>query len=616
MIRIHLRQLGVVAATVVLALGFLVLGTPVHAHAANNVPITDWTAEYTVRPNGDLAVVETLTYDFTGFYSKHGMERSLVVREPYTPDDSKDRVYEIKDLHVTSTARVSTKVQTRTVDSKGGQAGRNKVMIVRVGDENRTVSGVVAYTLSYTIEGALRSDSNGDDLYWDVFGSEMPQVKQVTVTVNVPGDIRKAECKFGTTSTVQTCPQSQNGHTVRFTASHLGEGKMMTFGVVYPENSTPNNQPKLVENASKQAALQWLIAGVASALTGIASLIGGLLWWRKNSRDDRYLGVAPGLMPAPGEPENIGRDNRPEIPVQFTPPPLTPGEAGLLADGLVDVRDTTATLVDLAVRGALKLTADERSNRFATVLIDPSLARHPHEQALLDVLFEDVPPGVEVDLADQGGPLYIGHKRVSSAIRATAQQAGWYRKKPWSLGGVGGRIKAVGSLGLVGAIFLGGGVHGPLLLFVIPLVPIFVVIAILALLSSKGRRSGLGRALTDQVEGFRTYIATAEAEQLKFEEGEDIYSRYLPWAIAFNVAERWTKVCQRLVELGRIPDVQPSWYYGTWYGYGYFNADYLNDAASIGSLPVSASSGAGSGEGSFGGVSLGGGGGGGGAGSW
>jgi hypothetical protein len=39
-----------------------------------------------------------------------------------------------------------------------------------------------------------------------------------------------------------------------------------------------------------------------------------------------------------------------------------------------------------------------------------------------------------------------------------------------------------------------------------------------------GQRTAEGRAMCNQVEGFRNYLATAEADQLKFEEGENILS--------------------------------------------------------------------------------------------
>ena len=81
-----------------------------------------------------------------------------------------------------------------------------------------------------------------------------------------------------------------------------------------------------------------------------------------------------------------------------------------------------------------------------------------------------------------------------------------------------------------------------------------------------------------QVEGFKTYLATAEADQLKFEEGEDIFSKYLPWAIIFELAERWAKVCADLVAMGRIPDVVPYWYAGNIYNMSAFNTGFLTSS--------------------------------------
>ena len=70
--------------------------------------------------------------------------------------------------------------------------------------------------------------------------------------------------------------------------------------------------------------------------------------------------------PGPGGRAEIGPgDPRIQIPVAFSPPRISVAEAGLLADGQVDVRETTATLIDLAVRGAIGLRTDERHGTFA-----------------------------------------------------------------------------------------------------------------------------------------------------------------------------------------------------------------------------------------------------------
>ncbi len=76
-------------------------------------------------------------------------------------------------------------------------------------------------------------------------------------------------------------------------------------------------------------------------------------------------------------------------------------------------------------------------------------------------------------------------------------------------------------------------------------------------------RTPAGTAVLAQTEGFRRYLATAEADQLRFEEGEDLFSRYLPFAVAFGLTERWTRIFAELAARGVDLPV-PTWYVGGW----------------------------------------------------
>jgi uncharacterized membrane protein YgcG len=156
------------------------------------------------------------------------------------------------------------------------------------------------------------------------------------------------------------------------------------------------------------------------------------------------------------------------------------------------------------------------------------------------------------------------------------------------------------------------------ILLLIPLLPIIITVAVVRAKLKRGQRTAEGRAVCDQVEGFRTYLATAEADQLKFEEGEDIFSKYLPWAIIFELADRWARICGDLVAMGRLPNETPYWYIGS-YQMAAFNTAFLTSSLTSAATPVASSSGAG-GTGfvgsSFGGGGFSGGGGGGGSGGW
>ncbi|MFD1506363.1 DUF2207 domain-containing protein [Georgenia yuyongxinii] len=128
--------------------------------------------------------------------------------------------------------------------------------------------------------------------------------------------------------------------------------------------------------------------------------------------------------------------------------------------------------------------------------------------------------------------------------------------------------------------------------------------------------SAPGRALYDQARGFRRYVATAEAEQVRFEEGIDVFSRYLPYAMVFGEAERWGEVFAQLAGQGQA--APPSWYVGSHLRDGTSGSSFAQSLGSFATASSSTlsstpgSSGSSGSRGGGGGFSGGGGGGGGG----
>jgi uncharacterized membrane protein len=132
-------------------------------------------------------------------------------------------------------------------------------------------------------------------------------------------------------------------------------------------------------------------------------------------------------------------------------------------------------------------------------------------------------------------------------------------------------------------------------------------------------RTGKGSAALARVLGFRQYIRTAEVDQLKFEERESIFSRYLPYAIVFGETDRWAKAFASLGAAGGAGAAGSSglyWYAGpgAW-DLGHFGSSMNSFTSSAAGVLTSTPGGSGS-SGFGGGGSAGGGGGGGGGGSW
>ncbi len=516
----------------------------------------------------------------------------------------------MSNIRVTSPDNVATQFSSRIDEAKDG---REEQLRLRIGDPDRTISLPRAtYVLSYEVAGAMRSFDGYDEFYWDATGLDwQASIESVNISATVPGGAQDVTCTYGRAQSDSKCERSQAGRTATFTQTDLAPGEGVTIGVKIKPGLISDDKPHLEPDGSKltpQEKAAAALAAVVGLVVTIGSPIVGWLWWRRHGRDQRYAGLAPGTVPLPGQPAHVvANDPDITIPVAFSPPKIPVAEAGLLIDGQVDPRETAATIIDLAVKGALRVESSAE-DEFAVTLLDPSRATAPHEMVLLNSIFGGLPPGASVDLSKPGSML-AAHTAMVASVRNQVTARGWFRKVPsattsgsFGFGGI--------ALVVFGAFALGSWV----LWVALPLLPILLTIAVVRRKLRRGQRTADGRAVCDQVEGFKIYLATAEADQLQFEEGEDIFSKYLPWAIVFELADRWAKVCGDLVRMGRLPDETPYWYYGS-YNMAFFNTSFLTSSLTSAATPAPSTGSSGSGFG--GGSSFSGGGfSGGGGGSW
>jgi uncharacterized membrane protein YgcG len=592
------------------------VATPTRAYAADD-QIDSFVIDYNMQPSGVLKVKETIVWRFGSNSGRHGIQRDLVTREP-DPNSDQDFVYGISNIKVTSPDDyVATQFSSKTTESQGG---REAELNVRIGDPDRTISAATAtYVISYDVTGAMRSFSGYDEFFWDGPGFGNPLIKDLKITTTVPGGAQDATCYYGPPRSTTPCEIEDftKGSKATFGQTNVAPGSSVSVAVMITPGLVSDNKPHMAPNGAKLSPAErvgaFALAGV-SLLSAILSPIVGVLWWRKNGRDQRYAGLPPGTVPLAGqEAEVVPNDPDIPIPVAFSPPRIPVAEAGLLIDGQVDTRETAATIIDLAVRGALTVQSYGKDD-FHVTLVDPNRATAPHEMVLLTSLFDGEPPGAAKDLSAPGS-MADAHEQMRDSVRNQVTSRGWFRKVP--------SAAATSSFGfglIVIAIFASFAVGFWLLLLCIPLLPILITFAVIRTKLKRGQRTAEGRAVCDQIEGFRTYLATAEADQLKFEEGEDIFSKYLPWAIIFELADRWAKICGDLVAMGRLPNDTPYWYVGS-YQMNAFNTAFLTSSLTSAATPVASSSGAGGtgfgGGSAFGGGGFsGGGGGGGGSGSW
>jgi hypothetical protein len=616
------------------------LAGAVPAYAAPGDVVDSMKIDYRVGDDGVLHVTETIVYRFGAGSGRHGIFRNLITREVWADDTSKDQRYDISDIEVSSPSGDSAEfTETTNTENKG----RDQSIQIKIGSANRTVINPTAtYVINYDVRGALRRFEDHSELYWDATGAGWEaELTNVAVNVTVPGGVQQVECFAGPNGSTTPCTtKSAGGGTGRFTQSTLPAGSGLTIVAGIKAGAVSNDTPIVVDPPGllERAGLS-MPEVAASGLVALGVPLAGITLIRRTGKDERFTGLPPGTFPPEGLNVAVGKDtlDTDQIPVAFAPPRIPVAEAGLLIDSVANTRETAATLIDLAVRGGVRI--DDMGSEQVAVLIDPAVATAPHEQVLLSRLY----PGLQVG---QGLPLKrratgdqsmrMAHDAMIESVRQQVTARGYYTRLPSKMRGGGGSGRSLRGIwpacGCMAIIWAGGGTllsasaglasgslgGGKQVAIGLPIIMIVATLLYMLWWRSKGRRTAVGRALTDQTVGFRTYLATAEAEQLRFEEGEDIFSRYLPWAIVFDLADRWQRVCAELVAAGRIP-ADPVWYTGpSYYGSG-FAAGSISDtvAHTFDPPPAPAGSGGGGGGSSgFSGGSSGGGGGGGGGGSW
>ncbi len=620
-----LRRLvhGAVVGLGVAAVGALTLlgAAPAAASDAED-SVREYAMTIELDSDGVAHVTLDLAMDF-GTTPNHGPTLQWVVKEAY--DGELDRVYRITNLRATSA--------TAPADVQSEEIAEGSVTEMRylVGDPDRTVTGVHEYQVTFDVEGWVNAAGYGwangplesDELYVDLLTHWQIPVYDVTVQVTGPADALDVACYEDT----ETCAASSEAGTTAFAVDRVDPGRPLTIAVAYPAGTFGGVEPVLQERWALSRAFEATPAtgglAAAVALGGAAVLTRRV---RRTGRDEYFVGLTPGLSPADGQAAAtaaVGVRDRGPVAVQFAPPPgLRPGQLGTLVDGKADPRDVTATIIDLAVREYVRITAipmgdDEDPDWRLDRSTEPDFDLRPYERTLLRQVFTG--QGVySVRLSDLKTTFAESMAEVQGKLYDEVTELGWFRGSPKaarsSWAARGGLVLAVG---LVATVVLAIFTHWALVA-----APLVVLgIAWLATTGAAPARTAEGSAVLSQTQGFRLYLETAEANQLRFEEGEDLFSRYLPYAVAFGLTERWASLFAQLAAQGRTL-VEPTWFVGPhvgtypfWTMAGSLGHD-LESFTSAAQTSFSAAAPGSSGGSGFSGGGAGGGVGGGGGGTW
>src|SRR5207247_408633 len=259
--------------------------------------ITSFQSQLTVNRDSTLAIIETIRVNFATEH--HGIFRTIPLRYRY--DDNHDRYYNLRVESVTD--------GTKDVPYDAYVESDNEV--IKTGDQNVTVSGDQVYVIQYTVEGAMNSFSDHDELFWNVDGSLWPVTKEsVTATVTTPaGAWTELACYQGPSGSREACPTTALNNFITFSSTRrLVEGEQMSIAVSLVKGAV-NVPPPLLTARDREFPQDAFDINPLTVRLSLLILLGGIAavawnWWTRG-RDRAYLGhyyEAPATAPDQPEP--------------------------------------------------------------------------------------------------------------------------------------------------------------------------------------------------------------------------------------------------------------------------------------------------------------------------
>jgi uncharacterized membrane protein len=251
---------------------------------------------------------------------------------------------------------------------------------------------------------------------------------------------------------------------------------------------------------------------------------------------------------------------------RYEPPEqMTPAELGTLVDGKPDMRDITATIVDLAVRGYVHIQETETEGFFGLLhnkdyrftLKKPRTdwaGLKKHERDLLTALVGD---SDSVSMSELKNKFYKHLPGLRDSLYSMLVEGGFYTGRP-------DRVRA---LYIVGGVILGVGiaVASGVIMSGLAMQPVAGIIAgilsaiIIALFGwFMPSRTVRGTRELEKILGFQEFLSRVEGDRLsRVITKPEMFEKYLPFAMALGVEDNWAKAFEGIY---REP---PQWYTGT-----------------------------------------------------
>jgi uncharacterized membrane protein YgcG len=544
------------------------------AHA-RTLTIQNFAEDVEVAKNGTIDVTESIDLRFTGAWN--GIYRRIPVK--YTTPTGFGYTLFLQPISVTDENGNALKY----TETDQGRYTQFQIWVPNAVDAVRTV------VLRYRVLDAIAFFDDHDELYWNVTGDEWDNsIESASAHIVLPEGVSGLHAiaytgVFGSRS--QDAQVTVNGDEVEIQTNHpLGFHEGLTAVVGFDKG--------FVSPPTAATRIWMFLRSNWPLFLPIFAFV--IMLWLKWTR---------------------GRDpRRNPIAVQYEPPDkLTPGECGALVDKEVNMRDVTATLVDLAVKGYIVIEQRQHEglmhlshhNDYVFHLKKPAAewsGLRPHETAMLAGMFYTGDgltataggaaairgivaaiqsgsftgvdaagtPQMSVSLADMQNRFYVHLPGIKNSITGALVSDGYYTHSPESVrGGYLGVGAVIGILLVVGSNFLSGATGSSRLAWVIAGIAAGLIICAFGWFMPVHTETG--ERTLEKILGFEDFLGRVEGDRIeRLEKTPELFEKYLPYAMALRVDKKWVQ------QFSGIAMQPPAWFQG-YYGPGFAPYLLVND---------------------------------------
>ena len=513
----------------------------VGAAPAKSWRVTDFQDNIVVERDGSAVVTERITLRFDGEW--HGIRRTIPIEYP-GPNGTNYELF-LKIMSV-----IDGNGGTLKYDSSTSNGARDlKIYIPDAVDATRTVEIV------YRVRNGTRFFKDYDEFYWNVTGNDWPvPIDHAATTVRFPdsaaGSLRAQAFTGVYGSTQRDAVSRVDGAEAEFeTSTPLPMRGGLTIDVYIPKD--------ILQEPSALTKFFWFLGGNPVVFLPLVTFAGMFaLWWYKGRDPDPGMSVAPMYEPPAG---------------------ISPAEAGTLLDDTIHPRDITSTMVDLSVRGYIKI---EETAEKVLVFTHKDYVFHllkpreqwgadlvPHERVMLENVFAE---GGETRLSSLKNRFYMAVPVIRQDIMAALKKKGIYLLDPESANGysIGAAALILAPFAILQFLGWANFLNSAVLVIVCVLLSAAIWWLFARVMTAKTMQGARTRIA---VLGFQEFMNRVDAERLKIMP-PTTFEKFLPYAMALGVEHHWAQAFAGIVK------DPPQWYVGPGGSYAAFNPIFFSSS--------------------------------------